>query len=214
MSSAISKLTAALVSGTQETTIALGSLNFDFSMVKVEAPMEFQGSGSALSTRRRESAEDGLPHTTAWKLGALFEDFIPPVPTVIKEYGTRVSEIAASSRVNPKGTKEHGFWSDYIGADGTTIWAAATSSKSAIAVHLLACMPARIWTGPEATSIWVELVTQRKEELARLQCNDSVYLSNLAASQAILGREQLRDWDASARSWLQSADKEKSHQQL
>jgi hypothetical protein len=101
-----------------------------------------------------------------------------------------------------------------MGADGTTIWAAATSGKGAIAVHLLACMLARIWTGPEATSIWVELVAQRKQELARLQCNDSVYLSNLAASQVFLGREQLRDWDASARSWLQSADKEKNHQQL
>ncbi|KAH6714304.1 hypothetical protein BKA61DRAFT_58103 [Leptodontidium sp. MPI-SDFR-AT-0119] len=214
MSSTISKLTAAFVSGTQETTVALASLNFDFSLVKVEAPMEFQGLGAALSSRRRESAEDGLTHTTARKLGALFEDFVPSVPTLFKAYGTRVSEIAASSGVNPNGTKEHGFWGDFMGADGTTIWAAATSGKSSIAVHLLACMLARIWTGPEATSIWVELVAKRKEDLSRLQCNESVYLSALAASQVTLSREQLREWDASARAWLQSADKEKTHQQL
>jgi len=135
-------------------------------------------------------------------------------PGLIRAYGTRVSEIAASSGANPKGIKEDGFWGDFIGADGTTIWAAATSGKGAIAVHLLACMLARIWTGPQATSIWAELVTERKKDLAQLDCNESVYLSSLAAAQVVLDRSQLREWDASARAWLQSADKEKSHQQL
>jgi hypothetical protein len=33
-----------------------------------------------------------------------------------------------------------GIFSDFTGADGTSIWAAATSGSGAISVHLLACM--------------------------------------------------------------------------
>jgi hypothetical protein len=58
--------------------------------------------------------------------------------------------------------------------DGTSVWAAATSGKSAIAVHLLACMSARAWSGPQATSIWVEFVEARRQEL-RKQINDGIF---------------------------------------
>jgi hypothetical protein len=52
-----------------------------------------------------------------------------------------------------------------MGLDGTSIYAAATSGSKVIALHLLACMLARAWPGPEATAIWVELVASRKSEL-------------------------------------------------
>ena len=42
----------------------------------------------------------------------------------------------------PPGSKSDGPFADHVGADSTTIWAAATSGTEAIAVHLLACMHA------------------------------------------------------------------------
>lgn len=50
------------------------------------------------------------------------------------------------------------MFADHVGADGTSLWAAATSGKSTITVHLLGCMIARIWKAAEAVSIWTELV--------------------------------------------------------
>ena len=57
--SALGRLTASVVSGTVDTTVALASFNFDFSLYKVEAPKEFAGLGSQLSTGRRLEAESG-----------------------------------------------------------------------------------------------------------------------------------------------------------
>lgn len=48
----------------------LANLNVDFSLYKVEAPKEFNGVGSALSSLRRNEAENGSPHITARKPGA------------------------------------------------------------------------------------------------------------------------------------------------
>jgi hypothetical protein len=59
------------------------------------------------------------------------------------------------------------MFSDWVGVDGTSIWAAATSGLSAISVHLLACMIARMFTGSESTSIWHELVEKRKDQLLK-----------------------------------------------
>lgn len=106
----------------------------------MEAPPEFQGLGKALSRQRREVAEDGSTHITARKLGALFANEVPKTPKLLEAYGIRVSEIAGSGVINPQGLKQHGVFADYIGADGTSIWAAATSGRNAISVHLLACM--------------------------------------------------------------------------
>ena len=203
---ALQKLTASLVAGSQETTIALANLNFDFSLFKVEAPPEFRPLGDELTAPRRNAAENGSPHVTARKLGALFQRLLPPTPELIRAYGHRVSEIASARAVNPKGTKADGVFADQVGVDGTSIWAAATSGPESIAVHLLACMLARIWTGPEATSIWVELVSDRKKELEKANESDLGYLSSLAASQINLSRIQLAEWDASARAWLRAAD--------
>ena len=150
--SAIGKLSAAVASGTVDTTIALANLNFDFSLYKVEAPKEFHGVGTVLSSTRRTEAESGRAHITARKLGALFEPVLPPAPQLVKAYGLRASEIL-SSTTSDRGSSSYGVFANQIGADGTSIWAAATSSHSAIKLHLLACMLARIWEGPEAISI-------------------------------------------------------------
>lgn len=136
---------------------------FDFSLVKLEAPPEYAGLETSLSTLRRQEAQEGALHVTAWKLCALFRALAPAAPALIKAYGQRVSEISADPAINPKGTSKHGIFQIRVGADGTSIWAAATSD--ALAVNLLSYMLARIWTGPEATSVWVELVQARKQEI-------------------------------------------------
>lgn len=84
-----------IVSGTVENTLALAHLNFDFTLVKVEVPQEYQGLRNALSKRRVENAEEGPLHRTARKLGALIEQILPPIKTLIKAYGIRVSEISS-----------------------------------------------------------------------------------------------------------------------
>lgn len=90
-----------------------------------------------------------------------------------------------------------------MGADGTAIWAAATSGPNAIPVLLLGCMLARIWSGPEATSLWVELVDHKRREIEESCTGDSTshYVLLQAAHQEIT-RPNLADWDASTRAWL------------
>jgi len=100
--SAIGRFAASLVSGTNENTFALANFNIDFSLVKVEAPIEYQGLRSALSKRRVEDAEQGQLHRTARKLGALFEQILPPIKTLAEAYGKRVSEIVASEKLSKK----------------------------------------------------------------------------------------------------------------
>lgn len=209
--SAIGKLAASILSGSQETTLALAQVNFDFSLYKVEAPMEFRELGAALSTQRRAKAERGSQHITARKLGALFGQLLPPTPSLIKAYGIRVSEIAKSSNVNQTASKSDGIFADHVGIDGTSIWAAATSGEEAMAVHLLACMLARVWSPAEATSIWAQIVEERKRELRTT--GDPLHLSALAAMEVTITSEQLADWDASARAWLATADREMQKQQ-
>jgi hypothetical protein len=211
------RLSAAAFSGTIDSTVALASLNFDFSLIKVEAPAEYMGLGGSLSAHRNKEAEKGITHITARKLGALFADVAPSAPNLIRAYGLRTSEIAKSSKFNPQASKDDGIFVDHVGADGTTIWAAATSGQAAIAVHLLACLLARMWSGPEATSIWVELVSERKLALvSHLNDGGSINMSSIAASEISLTRDQLARWDASARAWLCTADlaKERAQKQL
>lgn len=133
----VSRLTAALGSLTNEVTVAAANLNFDFALVKIEAPGEFKALDGALSEKRRTDAEEGNSHITARKLGALFDQIIPSVSELIKSYGCRVSEISASPVANPKGSVSDGVFAKQVGADGTTVWAAATSGRGALAVHLL-----------------------------------------------------------------------------
>ncbi|KAI9756773.1 MAG: hypothetical protein M1835_000706 [Candelina submexicana] len=178
-----------------ELTVAAAHINFDFSLVRLEAPPEFTGLGTSLSTLRRQSAEEGPLHVTARKLGALFRGLAPATPELIKAYGRRVSEISEDPAVNPKGTKRHGVFQNQVGADGTSIWAGATSGYDAIALNLLSCMLARLWTGSEATSVWVEMIQARKEEIIRtIKRGESMDYSSLAAARQDITRQQLAEW--------------------
>ncbi|PKY00123.1 hypothetical protein P168DRAFT_285633 [Aspergillus campestris IBT 28561] len=88
--STFGRITNALVSEVNENNISLATLNFDFSLLKFDAPKEFQPLGSALSGRRRREAEEGLHYRTARRLGVLFEDLIPSTPKLIEAFGKRV----------------------------------------------------------------------------------------------------------------------------
>ena len=133
----LSKLSGSLGTLNLENNLALAQINFDFSLYKIEAPAEYRPLGASLTKRRRNAAEDGPQHVTARKLTALFESIIPPTPHLVKAYGRRSSEISGDKKINPEGTKNDGGFSSFVGIDATTIWAAATSSPKAVAIHLL-----------------------------------------------------------------------------
>ncbi|CEF75870.1 unnamed protein product [Fusarium graminearum] len=203
------RLQAALASATNELTIAAANINFDFTLVKCEAPKEFQPLGSTLSKKRKENAEGGTAHITARRLGVLFEGILPPTPNLVKSYGTRVSEIAQSVGQGGSSNVEESLFAAHVGADGTSIWAAATSSPTALHVQLLACMLGRLWTASEATSIWVELVKERRKQI-EVKWNDEEPLpfsTVAAAAQSDISRASLAEWDASVRAWLRTADR-------
>lgn len=209
------KVTTSFAPGTIENTLALANLNLDFSIIKVEAPKEFMSLGANLASQRRAIAEDGYLHRTARKLGALFEEILPSSPQLIKSYDKPASEISLTETANPKSDHKYGAFAAYVSADATSIWAAATSGPAAIGVHLLACILARTWTGPEATSIWVEIVEERIRIIISKATSDAYNTSigGLVAANQGVTRMELAQWDASARAWLQVADDAKRFQQ-
>ncbi|KAI0875888.1 hypothetical protein GGS24DRAFT_499330 [Hypoxylon argillaceum] len=99
----------------------------------------------------------------------------------------------------------------YTGVDATSIWAAATSAEhakgGAIHVHLLACI-LTIWEPAEAISIWVELVEERRRVIANDLENGAQipFALATAAAQQEITREELADWDRSARAWIETAN--------
>ncbi|MCJ1440907.1 MAG: hypothetical protein MMC23_001393 [Stictis urceolatum] len=206
MAGSIGKLQASLAAANQETTLALANLNFDFSLVRLEAPLEYKELGASLTAKRRDAAESGTPHLIARRLGSLFGSILPSTPALTSAYGQRASQISKSSLVNPLASERYGPFQDYVGVDGTSIWAAATSGSAAIAVHLLACMLARVWSPSEAVSIWQELVAERKLEISSPGASSSNSLGNIVAANLSITVDQLSEWDASARAWLQAAD--------
>ena len=196
----IGKAIGALLNVSQETTLALANISCDFSIIKLEAPKEYAGLATTLSKKRIAEAEDGDIHTTARRLGYLLGQDLPDVSRLISAYGKRVTEIAALGSVNPRGTSSDGPFRDHVGADGTTIWAAATSGTEAIAAHLLACILARMWSATEAVSIWVELVDHKKQQLQESFAGEStIHSSAVFLSRIQLSRDQLAQWDSSAR---------------
>ena len=96
---AINKFAASAVSAVNENTVALANFNVDFSLIKIDAPIEYHGLRSVLSRRRTENAEQGQIHRTARRLGALFEQLLPPIQKLAEVYGRRVSEIAESDEM-------------------------------------------------------------------------------------------------------------------
>jgi hypothetical protein len=183
-------------------------VNFDFTFHKDVAPLEYRSIGQALSNRRRLNAEGGPAHRTARKLGWLFSQVVPDTPKLLKAYGQRVSEILQMPGVNPIGSEADGPFRDYVGADCTSLWAAATSGVPSLGVHLLACMLARDWDGPQATAIWVELIERRSFEILKnLQENHNVSVESITAARQDFSRQELGEWDMSVRSWLGQADK-------
>ncbi|KAI1751520.1 hypothetical protein F4782DRAFT_531544 [Xylaria castorea] len=195
-----------------EATTALVNVNLEFNVFTkrfVEPPPEYAGVGQHLATTRLQEAQGGTRHGVARRLGALFKDsaILPSTPELIKTYGLRASEISRTATANPRGNDSHGAFAGMIGADATTLWAAATSGWPAIQCHLLACLLARIWEPPEATSIWVEIISRRKLILkSKLAEEGELEHEVLLAVAGDISRSDLFDWDASARAWLRVGD--------
>ncbi|KAF2115886.1 hypothetical protein BDV96DRAFT_520274 [Lophiotrema nucula] len=207
----ISKFEGSLFSAKNDNTLAFATANVDFSLIKVEVPKNYEGLGLVLSRQRINNAENGPLHRTARRLGALFEQIIPNIDALAAAYGERVSEIATSSKLKSK-TKEYGPFSEHVGVDGTSIYAAASSGSNVIALHLLACMLARMFSNAEATAIWTQIVECRIRDIETN--SDATQLQGLAARCAAdHGRQMTRDdlaaWDASARAWLDVANQVK-----
>ncbi|KAF9894932.1 hypothetical protein FE257_004554 [Aspergillus nanangensis] len=218
MSASIQRIVATPLHAVAESNIGLAHLNFDFSLAKFEAPPELLPLGKQLSKARRQSAEDGSFHILARRLGVLFDDVLPDVPALLESYGTRASEIVQQTTQKLDKPRDvcDGFFGTHLGIDSTTIWASATSGKSVLRIHLLACILARIWSPQEATAIWAELVSQRqriiKKQAQSAEIADN-YLAQLAAAHEI-ERSSLGSWDASARAWLQVADQARRKEQV
>ena len=205
--SSLGKITNAAISLANENTIALVNINLDFSLFRCKPVEEFLPVGSALTVRRRQEAETGPTHRTACKLGFLFHEVIPDTPRLIKAYGRRVSEILSRPGINPQGTESDGPFQPFVGADCTSIWAAATSGHSSIGVLLLACMLADAWDAKKATSVWVEIIEERKARIhADAGANKLVNPHTSAAAQQEYTRAELASWDASVRAWLRRAE--------
>lgn len=81
--SSIGKITASAVTLPTELTVAAAAFNIDFLLLKVEAPIEFNGFRTALSSWRIKDAEGGQHRIAARQLGALFEAELPPIPQLI-----------------------------------------------------------------------------------------------------------------------------------
>ena len=197
----ISRISASALTLHNEAQASLASVNFDFALLKFEAPAEYAAVGGSLTRIRKQNAEDGSIHIIARRLAALFGSVLPPTPNLFRAYGLRVSEITNSPINNPKGTTTaHGPFADYIGADATSIWAAATSGKGALALHLLACLLARVWPANEAVSIWMQLVKQQRILLQeQIDSGTIFHEGSFNASRTEITRPQLTQWDASAR---------------
>ncbi|KAI1380190.1 hypothetical protein F4677DRAFT_462990 [Hypoxylon crocopeplum] len=205
------KIQNSVASFSNENTAALINVNIDFSLFRCQPLAEFLAVGSALSVQRKEEAESGQTHKTACTLGFLFHEKLPDTSSLFKAYGLRASEIISRSDINPQGTTGDGPFKDYIGANGTSIWAAATSGEASIAVHLLACMLARAFDAKSATSIWVEIVRERRLEIEDLVRNNKVIHPNsYVASKQDITRAELAAWDVCGRAWLRRADEFKA----
>jgi len=194
----VDSITYGLASARNENILTLSNFNLDFSIVKFVPPPEYHGLGLTLSPKRKQEAEDGTAHTVARKLALLLCHDLPEIPNLIKAYGKRASEIAENPSVNPQGTSLDGVFRDHVGLDATSLWASATSGKNTVALHLLACMLSRIWKS-KAVSVWAEIVERRRAILRARIDGDVIRGDDITASAVQISREQLAEWDSSAR---------------
>ncbi|KAI1088930.1 hypothetical protein F5B19DRAFT_485614 [Rostrohypoxylon terebratum] len=128
----IGQVTAAATNFRAENTNALVNVNLELNLFTrrfIKPPREYAEVGQHLAPSRLREAEGGTRHTIARKLGILFKDSksLPSTLELIKAYGLRASEISRDSVANPRGNVSHGPFAGMIGADATTLWAAATS---------------------------------------------------------------------------------------
>ncbi|UPL01317.1 hypothetical protein LCI18_012251 [Fusarium solani-melongenae] len=206
--SLVNKLVASLASAQNEVSLAAANLNLDFTLIRLEAPKEFRGIDNSLSDVRRENAERGTLHRTARKLGALFDGVPPPTEHLLSAYGKRVSEICERKHIDPKERARHGIFSQFVGPDSASLWAAATSGTNAIAVHLLASMIAGVFDSAESIALWLQIIERRKAEIERTidKERDTVKaMATALATQQEFTRDELAAWDNSARSWINTA---------
>lgn len=117
----IGKLQAALASVTNAVTLAAANINFDFTLVKYEAPKEFHQLGSSLSKLRAENAEHGPIRITTRRLGALSDGLLPSTPRLLKAYGFRASEIALATKDTITLEPDNTAFAAYGKVDGTSI---------------------------------------------------------------------------------------------
>ncbi|KAF8464874.1 hypothetical protein BDZ91DRAFT_772300 [Kalaharituber pfeilii] len=191
-------------------------MDFEYTFSTSEAPLELQSIGKGLSKTRRENAETGSMHLLASRLSALFEGLVEETPKLCKAYGTRAGEIVShmSAGLADK-LNIYGCFADHAGIDATSIWACATLGSSALRVHMLACLIARLWPASEASAIWLELVQER---IAYLRRETELYgyiatPSHDVAQTMLLQDFELSEWDRSARAWILCADRVRQHQQ-
>lgn len=160
------------------------------------------GLGSTLSSsKRKRDAEEGIDVYYGAKAGqaALFADDLQHTPGLSHAYGWRVAEIAENLSFNSRGSYRDGPFIDNVGVDGTSIWAAATSGRGALAVYLLACLLARVWFSSEAISIWSEKFAARKSLLQSGVQRQEFHISMVTVCQVHIERDRLAEWDTSAR---------------
>jgi hypothetical protein len=197
------------VTNQAEVHFSAASLYLNLSLFKVQPPDEYKDIGRSISARRKTEADEGQSHRTAVELGYLFGGIVPKVPNLFRAYGLRCSELANSSTFNPKGSSQHGLFANEVGLDGTSVWAAATSGDAAIAVLLLACMLSRMWDPPEAISIWMQLIAERKKVLM----DSGNPLEMFACREGSLTRESIAAWHTSTHAWRLTADEANARRQ-
>uniref|UniRef100_A0A8H7K9B7 Uncharacterized protein n=1 Tax=Bionectria ochroleuca TaxID=29856 RepID=A0A8H7K9B7_BIOOC len=211
--SSIGKINGSIFGATQETTLTLANLNFDFALYKVEAPAEYQALGKCLTKNRLNAAESGNEHIFARKLAALFSQALPPTPNLVRIYGNRASEIVQEvASDTAKGSNNRGLFSNWLGPDATSIWAAATSGSG----HL--GPPACVYVGKNMELIGgrgylEEMIQARKDILSKIDVSDPMKPAAHFAAQINITESQISGWDSSARAWLEVADKSKLRQQ-
>ncbi len=99
----LGKIWNSLTAASIENSLSLVQVNFDFTIQKTVAPLEYRPVGQALSDNRRLNAENGTAHRRARKLGWLFGQLIPNTPELLKAYGRRVCQILQEPGINPTG---------------------------------------------------------------------------------------------------------------